>query len=399
MPVMSPLSERAARSSPFLSFFQGGFECSTHVEADGRRLDVTASTGHDLLAFHDYEMLAKIGIRTIRDGLRWHLIGRGAARLDWDSFLPMLHAAEESGVQVIWDFLHFGWPDHLDIWSRDFPARFGDFAAAATELIRRETGRAPMVTPVNEISFLAWGGGDRALFNPHTRRRGPELKRQLVRASISAIKAIWSVDPAVRITHTDPAINVVPLPGHPRTIRTARERVESQFQAWDMISGRREPELGGKPEYLDIIGINYYCHNQWQIKGRPLAWQDDAPGYVPPSQLFTRIFQRYGRPLYISETGIEARLRPAWLHYICDEVQDAMRDGTPIHGICLYPVMNHPGWVDDRHCPNGLIDYDRATKRRVFDGPLLAEFRRQQERFAMAPEADMECSMQAQAVS
>ncbi len=50
-----------------------------------------------------------------------------------------------------------------------------------------------------------------------TKGRGDELKRQLVSASIAAIEAVWSIDREIRITHTDPAINVVPFPGKSRT--------------------------------------------------------------------------------------------------------------------------------------------------------------------------------------
>jgi len=378
-----PQSDKAFRPHLFQSFFQGGFECSTHRERDGRRLDVTRSTGHDVKAEDDYRMLAELGIRTIRDGLRWHLIDGGRAHpFDWSSFKPMLEAAEKAGVEVLWDLLHFGWPDHIDVFHDDFPKRFAEFSAAAVVVIKEMTGRAPTVTPVNEISFLSWGGGDHALFNPMTRGRGDELKRQLVRASIAAIEAVWSVDPDIRVTHTDPAINVVPFPGKAHTKKLAKERTEAQFQAWDMISGRLLPELGGKPEYLGILGVNYYCHNQWLVNGPPLEWQTAQDGYTQPRELFARVHQRYGRPLYISETGIEADLRPKWFSYICTEVYEAMAMGVPIHGICLYPVMNHPGWVDDRHCPNGLIDYDPKTMRRWPDAPLLDELKRQQAKFA-----------------
>jgi len=58
----------------FQSWFIGGFECSTHRRRDGRRLDLLASTHHDVNAAADYRMLADHGIRTVRDGLRWHLI-------------------------------------------------------------------------------------------------------------------------------------------------------------------------------------------------------------------------------------------------------------------------------------------------------------------------------------
>ncbi len=99
----------------FDSFFQGGFECSTHRERDGRRLDLSRSTAHDRLAREDYALLAGIGVRTVRDGLRWHLIEQASGARDWSSLTPMLDAAEEAGVQVVWDMLHFGWPDHLDV--------------------------------------------------------------------------------------------------------------------------------------------------------------------------------------------------------------------------------------------------------------------------------------------
>ena len=77
----------------FQSFFLGGFECSSHRRCDGRRLDLLAATGHDRLADADHEELARHGIRTVRDGLRWHLIEQSPGQYDWSSFLPILRAA------------------------------------------------------------------------------------------------------------------------------------------------------------------------------------------------------------------------------------------------------------------------------------------------------------------
>jgi len=52
-----------------------------------------------------------------------------------------------------------------------------------------------------------------------------------------------------------------------------------------------------------------------------------------------------------------------------------------VQGVCLYPIVNHPGWDDDRHCYNGLFDYaDDWGNREVFE-PLANELARQQ-RFA-----------------
>ena len=124
-----------SKSDLFQSFFVGGFECSSHRRRDGRRLDLLASTCHDVNAGADYRALAQHGIRTVRDGLRWQLIERVPGHYDWSSFLPMLHAARQTGTQVIWDLLHWGWPDDLDIWSPAFVTRFGRFAKAAAEVL------------------------------------------------------------------------------------------------------------------------------------------------------------------------------------------------------------------------------------------------------------------------
>src|SRR6185503_5796523 len=129
----------------------GGFECSTHRLRSGRRLDVIASTAHDRLALGDYNRLANVGMKTMRDGLRWHLIERAPGKYDFASVLPMLAAAREAGVEVIWDVLHYGWPDDLDIFSDDFVVRFAEFAAAFADVATRETDGPPWVVPVNEI--------------------------------------------------------------------------------------------------------------------------------------------------------------------------------------------------------------------------------------------------------
>jgi hypothetical protein len=86
---------------------QGGFECSLHKRLDGDRLDLLASTGHDRFVRHDYLRLHDVGIRTVRDGIRWHLIEQHPGKYDFSSLLPMLRAARETGTQVIWDVFHF----------------------------------------------------------------------------------------------------------------------------------------------------------------------------------------------------------------------------------------------------------------------------------------------------
>jgi glycosyltransferase involved in cell wall biosynthesis len=136
------------------------------------------------------------------------------------------------------------------------------------------------------------------------------------------------------------------------------------------------PQIGGHPKYLDVLGINYYHNNQWIHNGPPI--DRFHPLYRPFSQLVREVYERYERPLFIAETGIEDEARPNWLRYIGDEVATVIAAGVPMEGICLYPIFCHPGWDNDRYCHNGLWEYADETGQRALYEPLARELRRQQ---------------------
>ena len=354
----------------------GGFECSTHRNNTGRRLDLIASTRHDEFAEADYVRLMEVGIGTARDGVRWHLIEREPFRYDLSSLGDQIAAIKNTGIQVIWDYFHYGYPDDLDIYSPEFVERFASFASAVTRFLTEELGDELIVCPVNEISFYSWIAGDVGVFHPCSNRRGTTLKRQLVRAAIAAVDTICSVSPYVRWMFTDPAIHVISREESPASKRSAENYRRAQFQAFDLLIGKKEPELGGDPKYLDLIGLNYYFHNQWWHPSRrkiPLGHKL----YRPLSEILGEYHERYGRPILIAETGIEDDERPQWLKYVGEQSRNALEQGVPLLGICLYPIVNHPGWADNRHCHNGLWDYANDRGERKIHQPLADELANQ----------------------
>ena len=365
----------------FESFFLGGFECSTHRLKSGRRLDEIDATRHDRFAVDDYFRLQSQGIRTAREGLRWHLIEKTPLEYDFSSLLPMIQAARNTKTQIIWDLCHYGWPDWLDIFKPKFLDSFRRLAKEFGRLWKQETDDVLFVCPINEISFFSWASGQVAIFNPFKKKRGDELKRQLVRATIEASEELWSIDRRTRVTLIDPLINVVPADvNNKQQEKAAGGYREAQFAAWDMLAGRTEPELGGAEKYLDIIGGNYYVHNQWVFNGSFIT--PDDPRYRPYREMLSELYQRYGRPVFVAETGIEDDLRPSWFRYVCEEVLGAINAGVPVEGICLYPIVNHPGWDDDRHCYNGLWDYPNDAGQREIYQPLADELQRQRKIFS-----------------
>jgi len=365
----------------FDSFFQAGFECSSHRRRDGVRLDLIRATGHDRHVLNDYRQCRAIGFRTVRDGLRWHLIEKAPGKYDWSSWLPMLEAAEEIGLQIIWDLFHYGSPDHVDQAGEDFPQRFAEFAVAALEMRETVTRRAPTVCPLNEINFLSWAI-DEGYF-PHV---GPDergwFKQQLVKAAIASARAIKQRWPDSTIIWAEPLIHIAPHDRRRKTIHAAQANLRGMYEAYDWILGREKPELGGDPSLADVVGLNFYPHNQWYFDGPTIPMGHHE--YRPLADMLVEFAERYGKPVFLSETGAEGTGRPAWLHYVCDEVRAAQARGAEVEGICLYPITAYPGWDNSRHCDVGLFSSIQSDGSRHVYEPLRDELERQ--RGIMAPE-------------
>ncbi|MFC5849654.1 acyl-CoA dehydrogenase family protein [Deinococcus petrolearius] len=388
-PLTPPPAPEDTAPSVFRSFFMGGFECSTQRRPSGRRIDVIDATGHDRFAAQDYARLAAAGLRSARDGLRWHLVERVPGEYDFTSAQAQVTAAREAGVQVVWDLLHYGSPDFVDVFAPDFPEVFARFARAAATFLRAGTEGTLWVCPVNEISFMAWGGGDVGYLNPFARGRGDTLKRQLVRASIRAMDEVRAVDPAARFLHAEPLIAVQAHPERPEDRPHAQADHDSQYAALDMLLGRVHPELGGGEGYVDVVGLNYYPYNQWHHHPEHHLREVLHPGHPahrPLRELLAEVWARYGRPVLIAETGTEDAGRAPWFARVADEALAARAAGVPVQGVCLYPVVNHPGWDDDRHCHNGLWDYPDALGGRAADLALAAALASAQRAEAGEPE-------------
>ena len=366
-------------STRFATFFQAGFECSSHRRRDGVRLDLIRATGHDRHVLNDYRQCKSLGFGTIRDGLRWHLIEQSPGKYDWSSWLPALEAAEAVGLEVIWDLFHYGAPDCIDQAAGDFPDRFTQFALAALEMQQSVSRRPPLVCPVNEINFLAW-----AVDEGYFPRVGPGevgwFKDQLIRAAVAAARAIKQRWPGSTIIWAEPLIHIAPPNRSRDAVRNARDNLQGMYEAYDWLTGKARPELGGEPALVDVVGWNFYPHNQWYWRGPTIPMGHHE--YRPLADMLVEMAQRYDKPLLLSETGAEGSAKPSWLHYVCNEVRDAIDRGADVRGICWYPITAYPGWDNSRHAETGLLSTIVADGTRHVDQRLLAEFEAQRERFA-----------------
>ncbi|HWR51747.1 MAG TPA: hypothetical protein VN428_11605 [Bryobacteraceae bacterium] len=343
--------------SLFNSFWIAGFESACHLNSAGQRLDMIAVTQHDVQAVEDYALLTSVGIRTARDVVRWHLIDKGG-RYDFSPLTPLADAADRAGVQVIWNLCHYGWPDGLDLFSAEFVERYARYSRAVARYFADRSDLVPFYAPVNEISFFAWAA-ERPILYPFATGRGDEIKKQLVRAAIAGMEAIWEVDRRARFVHGDPIIHVIPPRDRPDLAGAAAIQRAAQFSAWDTLAGIENPEVGGDPRYLDIVGTNWYHANEWECPDIRLRWEDEPRDerWLPLHLLLKEVWDRYRRPIFMAETSHFGAGRARWIREIAAEICAARGIGVPIEGVCLYPILDRPDWEDTSHWHNsGLWD-------------------------------------------
>ena len=351
-------------TNPFQSFWWAGFECTDQLNCFGNRVDFLPLTGHLQLLPEDYQRLVPFNLRTVREGIRWSQVEQRAYQYDWRVLATMLTEGHRQGIQQVWDLCHFGYPDDLTPLHPMFARRFAHLCQAFVRFFRdRYPDETLVVTPINEVSFISWLGGDARGTSPYCTKQGLEVKIGLMRAYIEGVAAMRELDPGIRILTTEPLVHIVPpLNATPKQIRDAAVADNNQFQATDILAGRLMPELGGRPEFLDIVGLNYYYNNQWELgTNAQLGWADAIPDprWTPFRNLLLKAWKRYQRPIALTETSHPGVDRPGWIEMIGRECAAVMQAGVPLWGACLYPIVDRPDWdhLDQWH-RSGLWDAD-----------------------------------------
>ena len=344
----------------FNTFFMGGYECADHINRSGERINLLKETQHDIRVNEDYEALAAIGIKTVREGICWSAVETAPGVFDFSEVHNRMLAAEKFGIQQIWDLIHFGYPDDIFPTHPLFCHRFVQLCEAFALFYKANSKQPLFIVPINEISFLSWHSGDVRGTVPFAVNSGWDIKYHLCKAAILGIKMLKNIDPDCTVILVEPLVKI-----HVSELQNdVREINENQFQAMDIIAGRICPELGGSEDLLEILGFNYYWNCQWEIHGEPLDWPDTQQRRIPFSEILQMAYERYQKPLFISETGHFGTGRVEWLEEITAECLLAKNNGVDLKGICIYPVTDRPDWDNlTSYCDCGIWDLDENHNR------------------------------------
>lgn len=291
------------------------------------RQDEVALIRHDQFLETDYQLMVDIGCVGIRDAARWYVTHTAPGVFDWTWLDRVVAAAEKAKLKLYIDLWHYGYPEWLDIMSPEAPAHFAAFAEAIAK-------RYPSIMHwciCNEPTLLVERGGQKGEWQPFLELADPaEFRHQICRCIIAASRVVRQLRPE--------ALLILPDPWH----ATDGFSEDHQAAVIDTVLGRRDPEVGGSSDLIDIIGLNHY--------------RDST---LPPlHKLFLNAKARWpDKPLWFTETSGPpvGWQQTEWFWWMLAETRLANQEGAGIDVFTWAPAISMYDWVDETlHLANGI---------------------------------------------
>ena len=356
----------------------GGVECS-YVRVGEAVMDQLARSGHER-RLEDLERFAALGLRTLRFPVLWERHA-GTTTIDWSWADRWLHRARELGIRPIVGLVHHGsGPLEYGLLDDGFVDGLARFARAVAE-------RYPWVdafTPVNEPTTTARFSGLYGIWHPHGRSMS-EFARCFINecaGTRAAMKAIRDVIPHAQLVQTE---DVGKTHSTPRLAYQADFENERRWITFDLLCGQLTRDRTLIRDYLlragvteeeldsfvddpcppDILGMNHYVTSERfldeHVENYPLrahggngrdtyadvsAVRVRAEGPVGPAGLLRELWQRYRRPIAITEVQLactrEEQVR--WLVEVWQAAQTVRAGGADIRAVTAWALLGSFDW-------------------------------------------------------
>lgn len=369
----------------------------------GRILDEYELTGHYDRWQEDISLMATLGVRCARYGIPWFRVQPTANTWDWTWPDQTFEAMLVRGIEPIVDLVHYGVPPWIEggLLDPDFPERMAGYGARVAE---RYKGRLLWYTPLNEPRINAWYAGMLGWWPPHKRgwKGFTKILLSIARAVCLTHRALKEVDPEIVCVHVDPAdLYFTKDPGLQDEVDMRQQAV---FLALDLAMGRVDHEhplwnwllkLGHEPTAIqnfkeiavqpDIIGINCYpLFGQKEVLrsgSRVVTRNRYADGDLLKT-LVDKYWQRYRRPLMITETASLGKRRQEWMEQSVAAVRDLRGKGVPVVGYTWWPMFSIVSW-GYQHGSKEMYDYmvhlglwDLDSKLNRIESPVAQSYRK-----------------------
>ncbi|HEV3401476.1 MAG TPA: family 1 glycosylhydrolase [Acidimicrobiales bacterium] len=338
--------------------FLGGFE-STYQPAHD--VDVTETTGHAARWRDDLDLLRSCGVSRLRYPVRWHRIEREPGRLHWDETDRVLGYQHDAGMRPAVDLVH-----HTS-YPRWLRSGFADrrFPGAYVRYVEAFARRYPWIeeyTLFNEpfTTFLLCG--DEGVWPPHLRglKGFLTLARNVMPAVAEASRALRELLPGARHLYVESCERASAATAAAEAFTAMAN--DRRFFLLDLLLGRPialdrpfvaevlavggEAVMDIEPGFVDVLGLDYYAHTQWQYFDGTGRGTTSSADPAPLSGLIEEYWQRYRLPCVLGETNIRGYPsdRASWLKYTLEQCEVARARGIPLEGYCWFPFVDSCDW-------------------------------------------------------
>jgi len=374
----------------------GGIECSVVRVGDEWR-DQVCETGHHERATRDIDLVAGLGLRTLRYPLLWERsVPNRTGGWQWHD--RQMAALQAHGIDVVAGLVHHGsGPAGTSLLDPLFPEKLAEHAGQVA-------ARYPWVaawTPVNEPLTTARFACLYGHWYPHSRDKGMFL-RALVnqcRAVLLSMRAIRSRVPGARFVSTEDIGRIF------ATAPVAAQASHENGRRWlslDLLCGRLDhahpwrrtleshgvssqhlDELATGEAAPDLMGINHYVTSDRFLDHRLrlypphlrggnglLAYADteavradlgsDSTGWKPRLR---EVWERYRRPIAVTEAHLgceDPHESVRWLMEAWNAAQELRAEGARIEAVTAWALL-------------GLVDWNTMLRERrghYESGPL-----------------------------
>ncbi len=346
----------------------GAFE-STYMPAHDR--DVTETTQHDRRWRDDLNLLHSCGVTRLRYPIRWHRIEAAQGIYDWRATDEVLEYLHDRGLRPIVDLVHHtSYPHWLgDFANPEWGPHFLRFAEAFAERYPWIEGYTLFNEPFTTF-FLCGSLGVWAPFLKGT-RGFVSLVRNVLPSLTAASRMYQEMLPNARHLYVETCERANSSRFDGRT--AAAYANDRRFFVADLFLGRaierQRPfaadvvRVGGsdlfgiEPGAIDILGLDYYAHNQWQYGGHQKA-VNSSPRPAPLAELITEYWDRYRLTCMLGETNIRGHAsdRASWLKYTLEQCERARDAGVPLEGYCWFPFVDSADWGSLLARADGIVD-------------------------------------------
>ncbi len=368
-----------------------------------------AAAGHWERVVEDIGLMRELGANSYRFSIEWSRLEPKDGEWDeaaWQHYADEVAQLRAAGIEPMVTLLHFTLPawlaDRGGATARDFPERFGRFAAEAA---RRLGPQVRWWCTVNEPQVQMYQGYVAGIWPPGVKNNALAVKafEGLLRAHAKAAMALRQGDTDAQIGVASNMIVFEPSNRWNLLEHIVAGMVSSGFNwsFYESISKERllfrmpgfptldqpAPELRGT---IDWVGINYYRRNlvtfapgspgMVEIHPGP-GMLSDAGIEIYPEGLLALLREsrkRYPLPIMITENGVADSAgvhRPMFIRRHAYAVKRAIEEGIDVRGFFHWSLMDNFEWAEGFGARFGLYRMDRATLARTPAGGW-EEFRR-----------------------